>query len=1182
MGNGRGSFVHLHCHTHNSMLDGAAKTEAMVEAAARDGQPALAITDHGNLYGLIEHYQACLASDIKPILGCELYADGESRHNRFKAKRAADQALGGLDVATTGKTRDRYHQIALALDTQGYYNLIGLASEAYLSGYYGKPRVDWELLDRYKAGIALTSSCLGGMVPQALLSDQPGAALQIAGRLQDMVGRANFFIELQDHGIPDQHRVMGSLVDLARRIGAPLLATNDAHYVHSTDAKMHDTLLCIQTKALLSDEKRFKFQGSGHWLRTAAEMRAVFADYPEACDNTLNLAERVQVDIQHGMELLPDFGTPEQFQGEDDPPRAYLRHLVYQGAYSRYGSELSTEVCQRVDHELGVIADMGFSSYFLIVWDIINWADNNGVRRGPGRGSAVGSVVSYCLNISQLDPLRWDLYFERFLNTGRRQMPDIDLDIDDNGRAAILRYCSERWGPDRVAQIVTFASIKSRSAVRDTARALGKPYALGNAIAKAMPPLAMGRDVPLSVCLSPTPLDDPGYERAAPLRQLAQDDPEVAEVLQVATGLEGLRRSDGIHGSAVVIADRPLHHLVPVQRKPPAGTDPSDSPLITQYEMHAVEWLGLLKVDLLGLRTLSVIEDTIRMVSETAGVQIDVNALPLDDPEVYKLLAAGDTTGVFQLEGSAIRRLAQSLAPDCFDDVGALLALYRPGPMGMNMHNDYADYKNKRREPRPLHPALTALLAPTYQLCIYQEQLMQIATEMAGFDLAAADDLRKACGKKDRALLATKRDQFIAGCITKGYSKQVGVDLFDIIVPFADYGFNKSHAYSYGLITYQTAWLKAHWPAQYFAAVLTSVADDADRIEYYVSECRRMGIAVRVPDINRSKGGFGAVSNDSGGYDILFGIGAIKGLGDTVEQHLIQLRAERPFDDFWDFAARIDTRKVTQPVLESLIAAGAFSGMQYTRKGLTEIAAAVVRDQQDLAKRRAEGVVLLFEDPAGQRSVSRQEWPERTLQNKEKAALSYYVSSHPLDRAEPLLRRLCDMSVRMALTKPPERNKVITLGGIIQKVERKTTKKGAAMGVVTLSGLGGAIEVVFMPRDWPQCAWITSSSEVMLITGTIQSDGDSHPKMFGRSAQRARGQSAPPVRIDLPATAPGALLEQLKGILVAYPGWSSVYLVRGNAGLERLPSRWDVDASPQLLGSISTLLRPGTAAGHGE
>ena len=721
------------------MLDGAARIDDLVAAATADGQPGLGITDHGNLYGVLDFYAACREAGLTPIIGTEAYMAGSSRFERPVRRGRLDDTGGD---AEGGKLY--YHLTLLAESTTGYANLMKLASDAFLEGYYYKPRVDWELLERHHEGVIATSGCLGGVVSQALLRGDLAGARERAARLQEIFGKDGFYIELQDHGLGAQRQTNPQLVEIARSIGAPLLATNDSHYTRREDATAHDALLCVQTGALLGDENRFKFEGTEHYLKPAAEMRELFRDHPEACDNTLLVAERASVVIEFGRPSLPEFEVPASITGATYEERAatYLRSLTYDGARARYGYPVPADVAERLDYELGVITKMGFPAYFLVVWDLIRFARESGIRVGPGRGSAASSCVAYCLRIVDLDPLRYDLLFERFLNPGRKEMPDIDMDFDERYRSRVIQYAADRYGADHVAQIITFSTIKARAAVRDAARVLGYDYALGDRIAKAMPPLVMGRDTPLAACFERDPEHEDGYTQSAELRRMCEEDLAARRTVEVARGLEGLRRQDGIHAAAVVITKDPLTEYLPIQRKPDGQGRPEDAPIVTQYEMHGVEALGLLKMDFLGLRNLSVLERTCDLVEARTGTRPDLDGLELHDPAVFEMLSRGDSIGVFQLEGGPMRALMRRLAPSSFDDIAALVALYRPGPMAHNMHTHYADRKNGREPIHYEHPDLEPVLKETYGLMIYQESVMRVAQRMAGYSAEEADNLR--------------------------------------------------------------------------------------------------------------------------------------------------------------------------------------------------------------------------------------------------------------------------------------------------------------------------------------------------------------------------------------------------------------------------------------------------------
>ena len=1204
MGDGR-SFTHLHTHTEYSMLDGAARLEDLVRAAVEDGQPGLGITDHGNMYGVLDFHRLCRKHGINPVIGTEAYMAGESRAERPVRRGKVDDTGGDVE----GGQKLYYHLTLLAETTVGYRNLMKLSSEAYLSGYFYKPRTDWELLERHSEGLIATSGCLGGQVLQALLADDEDRALKLAGRLQDIFGPESFFIELQDHGLPDQRRTNPQLVDIARRLQAPLLATNDSHYTHREDAVAHDALLCVQTGATIDDPKRFKFEGTEHYLKTAAEMRHLFAELPEACDNTLLIAERADVDIEFGVNALPEYPVPDEFTGDAYEQRAdaYLRHLAYEGAAERYGSALPDAVVDRLEYELGVIATMGFSAYFLVVWDLIRYARSAGIRVGPGRGSAAGCCVAYCLRIVDLDPIRYDLLFERFLNPGRKQMPDIDMDFDERYRAEMIRYAAERYGWDRVAQIVTFSTIKARAAVRDAARVLGYPYALGDRVAKAMPPLVMGRDTPLRACLERTEGYDDGYVAAADLRAMYEADPEARKVIDVARGLEGLRRQDGIHAAAVVITHEPLTEYLPIQRKPEPGGNPADAPIVTQYEMHGVEELGLLKMDFLGLRNLSVIEMALDLIAERTGKRPDIDNVPLDDEPTLELLRRGESIGVFQLEGSAMRALMRSLAPTTFDDVAALVALYRPGPMAANMHYDYADRKNGRKPITYAHPDLAPILESTYGLMIYQESVMRVSQRFAGYSLAEADNLRKAMGKKVRAIVQAERQKFVQGCVDQGYGEELGTSLFDVIEPFADYAFNKSHSFGYGFVAYQTAWLKANHPVEYLAALLSSVKDDKDKTAVYLSECRNLGIEVQVPDVNRSASNFTAREGASGAATIVFGLSAVRNVGEGLVGLIVAERDRGgPFVDFHDFCCRVDPAVLNKRSIESLVKAGAFDALGHPRKGLCLVFEEII--DAVLVRRREEelGISTLFsmleEDPAPggapsfaetRREIPAVEFdkPERLAHEKEMLVL--YVSDHPLMGLESALRRHADTSIREVLDGGGAEplpgaggpgggaGGFRVVGGVVTGLTRRYTRRGELMAQFVLEDLEAAVEVMVFPKTMQEYGIRLEDDAVVAVRGRVD-QRDDQAKLIATEITRLNlvpDDALAPLEVSVPVhSLTESLVDRLRSLVVEHPGHVPIHLRVGSKVL-RLPSQFNVDPAGGFVGALKELLGPSALAG---
>ncbi|HEV7525585.1 MAG TPA: DNA polymerase III subunit alpha [Acidimicrobiia bacterium] len=1113
-------------HTEYSMLDGASRIGEVVAAAAADGQPAVGITDHGNMYGVLPLYEAAREAGIKPVLGMEGYFTNTSRFDRPKRSE-----------------HEIFHLTMLAETNQGYRNLIKVTSAAYLDGYYYKPRSDWELLERHHEGISATTGCLGGLVSQLILKDEPDAALEAAARFQAIFGREHFFVELQDHGIPDDARVIRPLLEIARKLRAPLLATNDSHYTHKEDAEAHDALLCVQTGALQSDPKRFKFDGNDFYIKSAAEMRALFAEVPDACDNTLLVAERSDVELEFGQAILPAFPVPE---GHDE--NSYLRELTMQGAKDRYGTTPAPHVIERIEFELDVIKSMGFPAYFLVVWDLVRYAKSRNIRVGPGRGSAAGSCVAYCLRIVDIDPIRYDLLFERFLNPGRKQMPDIDMDFDSRYRGEMIRYAAQKYGHDHVAQIITFSTIKARAAVRDAARVLGYPYAVGDKIAKLMPPLIMGRDTPLHACLTPNEKYADGFKMAADLRALYDIDPDAKRVVDVAKGLEGLRRQDGIHAAAVVITREPLTEYLPIQRKPEPGTALEDSPMVTQYEMHGVEELGLLKMDFLGLRNLDVIEIALDLIERTTGTRPDIDDVPLDDPKTFELLRRADTIGVFQLEGGPLRSLLRSLAPTSFEDVAAVIALYRPGPMAQNWHTEYAERKNGRRQVVYDHPDLEEILGPTFGLMIYQEQLMRVSQKLAGYTLEEADNLRKATGKKIRELLTKERSKFVAGCVRNGHSEAFAEKYFTTIEPFADYSFNKSHSVGYGFITYQTAWLKANYPVPYLAALLTSVKSNLDKAAVYLGECRQRDIPVLVPDVNASFSDFSCE-----GHAIRFGLSAVRNVGEGVSAQLIEERERGgPFTDFHDFCDRVDTSVLNKRTIESLINGGGFDSLGHPRKGLLNVFEAVVDAGLRRRREREAGTMSLF-DLGGadtddspvfddRLAIPDVEFDKAERLRAEKDMLGLYVSDHPLMGVEAALRRLVECSI--ADLNELDDGAMRTVAGVVTALQRKYTKRGDLMATFVLEDLAAAIEVMVFPKTMLTYGELLTSDAIVTVRGRVDGRDDT-PKLMAMEITRpeVHADKGPPVKLRVKA---GALtddrVQRLREILAANPGDSPVLL----------------------------------------
>ncbi len=1164
------SFTHLHVHTEYSMLDGAARLDELVAKAAADGQPALGITDHGNMYGILDFYKACNNQGVKPVLGIEAYMAHDTRFERPARRGRIDDSGGDIE----GGKKLYYHLTLLAESNEGYRNLIQLSSLAFMEGYYYKPKIDWELLEKYHGGLIATTGCLGGHVLQSFLNGDHKGALAKAGRLQDIFGKDNLFVELQDHGLQAQRDTNPLLIDLARKIGAPLLATNDSHYTHREDHTSHDALLCVQTGALMSDPKRFKFEGEEHYLKSSSEMRTLFRDFPEACDNSLWIAERADVTIEFGKPLLPNFPLPPGF----DNDAAYLEHLTWLGAAQRWGDVLGSDVVERISYELKVIADMGFSSYFLIVWDLIKHAKDAGIRVGPGRGSAAGCAVAYSLKITDLDPIKYDLIFERFLNPSRISMPDIDMDFDSRYRDEMIRYAADKYGRDHVAQIVTFSTIKARAAVRDAARVLGLPYGIGDKVAKAMPPLVMGRDTPLKYCFEEADKYRDGYKAAGELRAMYDLDPEVKRVVDVAKGLEGLRRQDGIHAAAVVITKDPLTTYLPIQRKPEPGGDPTNAPVVTQYEMHGVEDLGLLKMDFLGLRNLDVISDSQRMIRATRDPDFDIDTISLEDPPVYEMLGRGDTIGVFQLESTPMRALLRAVAPTDFGDVSAVLALYRPGPMSANMHYDYADRKNNRKPVEFFHADAEAVLSDTFGLMIYQESVMRVAQKFAGYTLAEADNLRKAMGKKSREVMAAARAAFESGCETTGYGDTLGKELFDVIEKFADYAFNKSHTYGYGLVTYQTAFLKAHYPIEYFSCLLTSVKSTLDKAAIYLADCRASSIRVLNPDINLSLMDFAPlplaqmpahISLPPGAPGaITFGLSAVRNVGAGLVEGLLAERDKAgPFTSFYDFAERVPEPVLNKRTVESLIKAGAFDSLGHHRKGLMTVFEQIIDSTVVRRRERDQGVMSLFGDigaSAGGGFDERVTIPEIEFDKTqrlrfEKEMLGLYVSDHPLMGIETALRRKVDCMIGELSER--EEGSMITIGGVITNLARKYTKRGDMMATFVLEDLQDSVEVTVFPRMMTEQGHKLADDAVVTIRGRIDKRDDTVSFMASEvTVVEGLDANAPPLHLRMPLHSITEFrMAQLKKILRDNPGDSMVILHIGDNKVAHLPDDFGVN-----------------------
>ncbi len=1155
------SFVHLHVHTEYSMLDGAARLGDLFAETAAMGMPALAMTDHGNLFGAYDFVTKAAAAGVKPIVGTEAYLAPGSRFDKR------------LPAGSAAKT-DKYSHLTLwAADATGYANLIQLSSRASLEGHYYKPRMDRELLTAYAAGLIATTGCVGGEVPQLLLRGDYAGAKRTAGEYAEIFGAGNYYVELMRHGIDVERRTAGDLVKLARELSLPLVATNDLHYTKREHSVAHEVLLCVQTGSTLADPTRFRLDGEEFYLKSPAQMRELFADLPEACDNTLAIAERVDLHIEEGKNLLPHFPVPS---GETED--SWLRAEVERGLRRRYGESPTERQRAQVAYELDVIIKMGFSAYFLVVADLVRHAKENGIRVGPGRGSAAGCAVSYCLGITALDPLLYGLLFERFLNPDRISMPDIDMDFDERRRADMIRYATERYGEDRVAQIVTFGTIKGKQAIRDSARVLGHPYAVGDRLSKLLPTAVMGRDVSLADCFNP---DAARYREAAELRAAYSADPEAQKVLDAARDLEGLKRQAGVHAAGVVICRDPLTDHIPVWRRE------ADGAVITQFDMGTVEALGLLKMDFLGLRNLTVLDDCLHHIEANRGETVVLEDLPLDDADAYALLCRGESIGVFQLEGGPMRSLMRSMQPSSFEDIAALIALYRPGPMGVGAHLDYVERKHGRRPIEPIHPELAEPLAEvlgdTYGVIVYQEQVVAVAQKVAGYTLAQADLLRRAMGKKKREILAKEYDRFRDGMRAGGYGDAAIAKLWEVLVPFADYAFNKAHSVGYGLVSYWTAYLKARYPAEYMAALLTSVQDDKDKSALYLHECRRMGIKVLPPDVNSSEARFTPV-----GTDVRFGLTAVRNVGANVVASIVgSRRAKGLYVDFADFLRKVDAIACNKKVVESLIKAGAFDSLGHTRRGLLQVHAEALDACMETKRAEAIGQFDLFGSGADDAvpavgggfsvAIPVGEWEKAVLLGYEREMLGLYVSDHPLLGVEHLLAAAADSTIAALTGEGLADGEVVTVAGILSTLQRKVTKQGAPWAMAVLEDLEGAIEVLFFPQTYAQYGVHLAEDAVVVVRGRLDKREDL-PRLVAMEVtvpDLSTGPRGPVVITLATARCTPPVVERLSEILGNHPGITEVQLQLQSGArtrVLRLDDRLRVTASPALMADLKALL----------
>jgi len=1162
------SFAHLHVHTEYSMLDGAARVADLVAEVARQEMPAIAMTDHGNVFGAFDFYKQAKKVGVKPIIGIESYVAPESRFEKKRVKWAD----GGQDDVSGGGAYT--HMTILAENNEGLSNLFKLSSLASLEGYYYKPRMDRELLTKYAKGLIATTGCPGGEIQTRLRMGAFKEAMAAASDYRDIFGAENFYLEIMDHGIDIESRVKADLLKLGKELGLPLLATNDLHYTFNEDARSHEALLCVQSGSTLADPKRFKFDNDEFYLKTPAQMRELFKEIPESCDNTLLIAERCNVTLREGENLLPRFEVPA---GETED--SWLIKEAERGLINRMGDRLTDAHHARLKYELDVMIKMGFPGYFLVVADLVAHAKQVAIRVGPGRGSAAGSLVAYALGITGLDPLEHGLLFERFLNPERISMPDIDLDFDERRRSEMIRYATTKYGEDRVAQIITYGTIKSKQAIKDSTRVLGYPYAIGEKLTKALPPSVMGKDISLAGVFDPT---NDRYSEAGEFRTLYESDPDSKTVIDTAMGLEGLKRQWGVHAAGVILSREPLLDVIPIHRRE------ADGSIITQFDMGACEATGLLKMDFLGLRNLSVLDDALLNIKANKGVDVVLEDLTLDDKKTFELLSRGDTLGVFQLDGGPMRALLRSMLPDSFQDISAVIALYRPGPMGENAHNNYADRKNKRKPVEPIHvelsEVLNEILGDTYGLIVYQEQVMAIAQKVAGFSLGRADLLRKAMGKKNKEILDKEYIPFEAGMKTNGFGNAAIKRLWDVLIPFSDYAFNRAHSAGYGVVSYWTAYLKANYPTEYMAALLTSVRDDKDKSALYLSECRRMGIQVLPPDVNESDAEY-----TPRGTDIRFGLAAIRNVGEGVVASIKSGRDSKGrYQSFGDFLAKVDAQVCNKKTIESLIKAGAFDSLGHTRKGLMAVYLEAIDSVIETKRAEAIGQFDLFgaesatsvsnvalDIPAG-------EWEKAMLLSYEREMLGLYVSDHPLLGVEHVLRSGTDMSISELLDDGGHHDQIVTIGGLITSVTRKVTRQGASWAVVTIEDLEGSIEALFFSNTYNQYALTLTEDRIVLIRGRVDKRED-QVRFTALEMKNADISAAPtgPLVITLPinqCTPP--VVDRMKEILRSHPGKREVHLhLDENGMLTVMKLETLITSSPSLSADLKSILGPNCLQG---
>ena len=1170
-------FTHLHVHTEYSMLDGAARLGDLFTHAKELGMKSMATSDHGFLFGAFDFWRQAKAHDIKPIIGVEAYlTPGTHRTDRSRV-RWGD---GSRDDVSGGGAYT--HMTMWAETTEGMHNLFRASSIASLEGQLYKPRMDREVLQTYSKGLIATTGCPSGEVQTRLRLGQFDEAVQAASEFRDIFGKDNFYCEVMDHGLDIERNVQEDLHRLAKKLNLPFVATNDLHYTRQEDHTAHAALLCVQSGSTLTDPKRFKFDADNFYLRSAEEMYALFGDIPGACENTLEIAERCNVEFNTKANYMPNFPVPE---GENE--ESWFVKEVEKGLHYRFPQGIPDVVRKQAEYEVGVITSMGFPGYFLVVADFINWAKRNGIRVGPGRGSGAGSMVAYAMRITELNPLDHDLIFERFLNPDRVSMPDFDVDFDDRRRGEVIDYVTDKYGEDKVAQIVTFGTIKAKQALKDASRVMDQPYSVGERLTKAMPPDVMGKNIALANVYNE---EDKRYAEAADLRALIEDpvDKIYGQVFETAKGLEGLKRQWGVHAAGVIMSSKDLVDVIPVMRRE------ADGQVITQFDYPTCEGLGLIKMDFLGLRNLTIISDAVENIKSNRGIDLDLESLSLDDPESYRLLARGDTLGVFQLDGGPMRSLLKLMEPEEFEHISAVLALYRPGPMGANSHTNYALRKNGKQEIEPIHPELEEplkdILDTTYGLIVYQEQVMAIAQKVANYTLGEADLLRRAMGKKKKAELDKQYATFHDGMISNGYSEGAVKALWDILLPFSDYAFNKAHTAAYGLVSYWTAYLKAHFPQEYMAALLTSVGDNKDKLALYLNECRAMGITVLAPDVNESTLTFAPV-----GDDIRFGMGAIRNVGANVVEGMIAAREEKGrYESFNDFLKKVPLQVCNKRTIESLIKAGAFDDLGHTRRSLSLIHEAAVDAAVAVKRKEAAGQFDLFgslgmDDALGDELTVTipdvPDWDRREKLNFERDMLGLYVSDHPLRGLERALSDAASHSVHDIIGEDSHvrDGETVTIAGMLTGVSRRIAKSsGNQYASVELEDPSGAtITVMFFSRAYETMGAALADDLICSIRGRVQRRDDGSVNMSAQELQILEisddGRAAPITIVVPEYLVTEANLKELKETLRDHKGTADVRMLvrtRDKEQLVLLDPSVRVEPNPSLFGEIKTIFGP--------